>query len=225
MPLTRTGRTARPSGSGRAMVVVDAFSRVSVVIRAPAAASRPASVGVSRGASEATPGRTRSSGRRVPMMPVERRSTSVGRAPNATAVASATRSWSASPAAPVAALADPDVETTALARPERPPPPRPVAKRLAWLRRTGAAANRFGVKTAAAGTASPVAATSARSGRPLALIPIAMPPATKPAGMTACRSTVGRADGSSTCAGSASSVMAPAAAARARSSRPARTRD
>ena len=43
IPVTRIGRTARPSGSGRAIVDVAALVRVSVVRSASAAAARPAS--------------------------------------------------------------------------------------------------------------------------------------------------------------------------------------
>src|SRR5688500_12291822 len=77
----------------------------------------------------------------------------------------------------------------------QPNPPRgspDVAARLARDSRTGAAANVFGVKTAAAAAGPAVVTTTARSGRPEALIPTAIPPALKPAGMTARRSTGGR---------------------------------
>ena len=48
-----------------------------------------------------------------------------------------------------------------------------VAARLAFERSTGAAANAFGVNTAAAAAGPAVVTTRARSGRPEALIPIA----------------------------------------------------
>src|SRR4051812_21216779 len=111
---------------------------------------------------------------------------------------SATTAWSASPAAPVAALAQPLVEMIALAQPNFPSPAGSVAARCAFDRRTGAAAKAFGVKTAAAaaGRRSPsgpgAVATSARSGRPEALIPATPPTATNPPGITARRSTGGR---------------------------------
>jgi hypothetical protein len=57
---------------------------------------------------------------------------------------------------------------------------------------TGAAAKAFGVKTAAAEAPSG-ATTRPRSGRPDALIPAVQPPARKPRGITARRSTSGRA--------------------------------
>jgi hypothetical protein len=55
---------------------------------------------------------------------------------------------------------------------------------------TGAAANAFGVKTAAA-EAPPGATMSPKSGRPEALIPAVEPPVLKPFGSTARRSTTG----------------------------------
>ena len=63
--------------------------------------------------------------------------------------------WSVSPTAPVAALAQPLVEMIASAQPKRPLALCDVAARWACDRRTGAAANAFGVKTAAA-AAGPV---------------------------------------------------------------------
>ena len=74
IPVTRTERTARPSGSGSVIVVVAALTTESVVRSASAAAARPSSLGASVGATAAIPARTMSSGRRVPMIPVERRS-------------------------------------------------------------------------------------------------------------------------------------------------------
>src|SRR5262249_43840752 len=67
-----------------------------------------------------------------------------------------------------------------------------VAARLARDRRTRAAPNAFGVNTAAAAASPAVVTMSATSGRPEALIPAATPPAEKPAGRTARRSTAGR---------------------------------
>ena len=67
-------------------------------------------------------------------------------------------------------------------------PPRlvpPVAGRFARESRTGAAAKRFGVVTAAAGTGPSEATTSARSGLPEALIPAVAPAAANPAGIRA----------------------------------------
>ena len=105
---------------------------------------------------------TLSTGRRVPMIPVERWSTCDRRTPSAAATASPIAAWSASPAGPVAALALPEVAMTARAYPAAASPP-PVAWRLARESRTGAAAKRFGVNTAAAGTGPSVARRSARS--------------------------------------------------------------
>ena len=92
-----------------------------------------------------------SSGSRVPMTPVERWSVrSAAIAQRAGERSAATSAWSASPAAPVAALAEPLVETIASAQPNPPRGSPDVAARCACDSRTGAAANAFGVKTAAA---------------------------------------------------------------------------
>ena len=85
----------------------------------------------------------------------------------------------------MAAFALPLVEMTEFAQPNPPRGSPDVAARLARDSRTGAAANVFGVKTAAAAAGPAVVTTTARSGRPEALIPAASPPALKPAGMTA----------------------------------------
>ena len=66
-----------------------------------------------------------------------------------------------------------------------------VAARFDRDRRTGAAANAFGVNTAAAAAGPPVARINARSGRPEALMPAVVPPARNPAGRAARRSTAG----------------------------------
>ena len=67
-----------------------------------------------------------------------------------------------------------------------------MAARWACDSRTGAAANAFGVKTAAAAAGPAVVTTTARSGRPEALIPAAMPAGPEAGGMAARRSTGGR---------------------------------
>ena len=107
---------------------------------------------VSRSAtSAAAPAATLSSGRRVPMIPVERcrvRGTVVAAEPRPGAAAM--RAGRRRPAAPVAAFAQPLVEMTASAQPNPPRGSSEVAARWAWESRTGAAANAFGVKTAAA---------------------------------------------------------------------------
>ena len=112
-------------------------------------------------------------GRAKPMRPVEQTSTSSTPAPSGPATAAAMRSAATSPAAPVAALAQPLLRMTAAALPA-------VAARWARLTTTGAAQDLFVVKVAAAGTAPDTAATSARSARPPGLIPAAAPFATKP---------------------------------------------
>src|SRR5439155_5962796 len=84
------------------------------------------------------------------------------------------------------------------------------------LRRTGAAAKAFGVKTAAAAagrrpSGPRVVAMTARSGRPDALIPTAVAPATNPPGIAARRSTAGRTGGGADDAGAGSGPAAEVA--------------
>src|SRR6266540_1750442 len=153
------------------------------------------------------PGNTRSSGSRTPMTPVDMTSVRSRRVSNAVASASATAAWSSSPAVPVAALAHPEVTTipslqplSSPSRPRRPASVRRLSARCAWLSRTGAAAKALGVKTAAAAagrrpSGPRVVAMTERSGRPDALIPAAVAPATKPSGIAARLSTAGRTGG------------------------------
>ena len=107
------------------------------------------------------PARHVSTGSRVPISPVDSSSVSLDVAAESRGERPAIAAWSASPAAPVAALAQPLVETTAVAQPP-PSPAGSVAARWACDRRTGAAANAFGVKTAAA-AAGTVAVGAGRS--------------------------------------------------------------
>src|SRR5439155_1811451 len=84
------------------------------------------------------------------------------------------------------------------------------------LRRTGAAAKAFGVKTAAAAagrrpSGPRVVAMTARSGRPDALIPTAVAPATNPPGIAARRSTAGRTGGGAEVAGAGAEPAADVA--------------
>src|SRR4029079_2592203 len=201
IPVTRTARTVCPSRSGSVIVVVATFVTESVVRSASAAAVSPASVGLRVGVIAAIPAPTRSSGRRVPMIPVERRSVCSDVVSRAAARSSAISAWSASPAAPVAALAEPLVALTPVPQPYRPWLPDSVAARCACDRRTGAAAKAFGVKTAAAAALGRTpswpgcVATIARSGRPDALMPATPAPATNPSGIAARRSTGGNAVG------------------------------
>ena len=110
----------------------------------------------------------------IPMRPVEHTSTSVVAQPTASAVSSHMRSASARPCSPVAALALPELSTTAAARP---------SARWRRLICTGAAATRLVVNTPAAATgARSTVATIARSGAPDALMPQASPPASNPVG-------------------------------------------
>ena len=76
---------------------------------------------------------------------------------------------------PVAAFAQPLLRTTPVASP-------PEASRWARLTTTGAAAARFVVNVAAAGTGPCAAATSARSGAPDSLMPQAIPDASEALG-------------------------------------------
>src|SRR5581483_4316908 len=104
--------------------------------------------------------------------PVEHTRTSVGATPRPAPASSHIRPASARPRSPVAALAFPELRTTAAARPS-----------ARWLRVTwtGAAVARFVVKTPAALTARrSLVATIARSGAPDALMPHASPPASNP---------------------------------------------
>jgi hypothetical protein len=71
MPLTVIA-TDEPSRPGTDTIVVAVLTTESVVHNAVAAASSPASSGVSAGQSVASPAATRSIGRRVPMIPVDR---------------------------------------------------------------------------------------------------------------------------------------------------------
>ena len=189
-----------------ALVVVSVVRRASAAC--PSASSVPARPPATTVATAAV---TRSTGSRVPMIPVERWSTWSSGAPTAAATAVPIRAWSASPSGPVAAFALPEVEITARAYPAAASPP-PVAWRLARDSRTGAAANRLGVNTAAAGTGPSSATIRTRSGRPDALIPAVAPAARKPAGMRVTRSTGGNVAGSGSSAASVASVMARAGA-------------
>ncbi len=119
------------------------------------------------------------------MRPVEQTSTSSAAQPRWAATRAHIRSASASPVAPVAALAQPLLRTTAAARPE-------VAARWARLTFTGPAVALLDVNTAAATTGRPSSvATRDRSGSPLALIPQATPAATNPSGEVTPLMTLG----------------------------------
>ena len=186
MPLTRMS-WSEPSAPGKATETVATLVVESVVRRATAAASKSAPVAARAGTSAAMPAATRSSGSRVPMTPVERWRTSAVPMPRASATSSPTRAWSASPAAPVAALAQPLVETIARTQPSEAS----SAEREA---RIGAAAKAFGVKTAAAAAGPPPATIRARSG-PAAGLDAGREGSRprKPAGMRARRSTARQA--------------------------------
>ena len=160
----------------------------------PRPAARPSSPLPAPARAAARPRPTLSSGSRVPMIPVEGGAIVASSMPSADAASiAATSAWSASPSAPVAAFAQPLVETIAVAQPKPPAPP--VGGREVGVdRRTGAAANAFGVNTAPRppGPRRRSDERAARSGRPEALIPAAPPPATNPAGMRAAARPAGR---------------------------------
>ena len=114
IPLTWTVAVPPPA-RGKAICVPAIFVRESVVRSPTAAASRLAgSVPRPLSISAAIPAVTLSTGRRVPMRPVESVRIRSGWLPRAVASAAATSAWSAIPAAPVAALAQPLVEMTAI---------------------------------------------------------------------------------------------------------------
>ncbi len=154
-----------------ALTVRRATLRARSVVRIPSANdSKPPAW--SAGASAAMPGSILAIGSRWPMTPVEATRTSVRSAPSASAVSATMRRASARPPGPVQALALPLLTTTARTRPL---PRRSIARDT----RTGAAATRLRVNTAAA-LAGCWHAIIARSGAPLALIPARMAPLRKP---------------------------------------------
>ena len=116
----------------------------------------------------------------TPMTPVDATSTDDESAPSACAVRPHISRACCIPSAPVHALAQPLLTTIAWI-----PPPVAACSRET---RIGAACARFVVNTAAA-TAGTSQAMTARSGRPLALIPHATPAARKPAGAVTLPST------------------------------------
>jgi hypothetical protein len=110
-----------PLGPAISSVVVASLIFVSVVIMAPATASRPASVAARwarGGSSRCGP----SMGKRTPMTPVDTARVRSGSVTSSDASVLQTSAWSVSPSMPVAALAEPDVATIASAQPKRPPP-------------------------------------------------------------------------------------------------------
>ena len=113
-----------------------------------------------------------SMGSGTPISPVEHTTTSSAAHPRLSALSSHIRRASRRPGSPVAALAFPELSTTAAARPSR---------KWSLLTCTGAACTRFVVNTAVAGTGRrSVVATRARSSTASGLMPHAMPPASKP---------------------------------------------
>ena len=228
MPDTVTA-TSVPSAAGSASRTVAHFGRESVVMSARAAATRASSrMDSSSGMRAAIASAMRSTGRRVPITPVEKASEWLRAIPSAAARSPARWSWSASPEAPVAAFAEPEVDRIASAQPDPVGPSPPVSARWARVSRTGEAANALRVKTPAAAAGPAVVAMTAKSGRPDCLIPIGTPRARKPAGITARSSAAGRSGASGArlaCASAAvTPLTGPAHAVRARSSRGGRGR-
>src|SRR5258708_4285015 len=117
--------------------------------------------------------RTFSTGRYWLMPPVEARATAAGSTPAASAAAPWVLAASSRPRPPVAALAQPELTSTARSAP---------SVQRSWLRSTGAAAAPDEVKRAALTGSAASLRSSPRSGRPLGLRPAATPPARNPAG-------------------------------------------
>ena len=156
---------------------------------ASAAAARPAS-------SSARVGATARPGRRHP---VERQARAdepggqvqdvrSGRCPARRPRGPAIASWSASPAAPVAAFAQPLVETTAAPSRSRRAGPRTVAARFAREQADRRGRERVRGEDRGRGRRPAGRDDQARSGRPEALMPAAAPPArSRPAGRPVAR--------------------------------------
>src|SRR5262245_35716159 len=158
--------------SPRSASATDSLRTVSVVMSACAARWPASAPGASSSTSFGMPASTGAIGIGMPMRPVEHTSTSVAATPRPSAASSHMRSASARPVSPVAALALPELSTTAAARP---------SARWRRLICTGAAVARLVVKTPAALTGARFAvATSDRSGAPEALMPQAIPAASNP---------------------------------------------
>src|SRR5680860_1557685 len=145
---------------------------VSVVRMASAAASALAPSGPSWATRPGMPASSGAIGNGIPISPVEHTRTSAGSTPRPAAVRSHIRRASALPAGPVAALALPELSTTAAAWP---------SWRCSRVTSTGAAVARLVVNTPAAVTGrAGLTATTARSATPASFTPQASPPATNP---------------------------------------------
>src|SRR5258706_6268085 len=144
------------------------FATVSVVRIASAARSKPR--GESASTARGMPSRRRSIGRSRPITPVDATWTSRARAPISRATRAVISRASRRPRAPLATFEIPLFTTTPRAR-----APRMCARDTT----TGAPGKRLVVNTAAA-TAGESETISARSGRPLGLMPQAIPAARKP---------------------------------------------
>ena len=144
---------------------------LSVVMMARAAAGPPSRASASWAAS--TPAVILSIGSSSPMRPVEQTAMSSASTPSRAATWPAVARVSAKPAAPVQALAPPELSTTAASC------PRPM---ISSHQRTGAALTRLVVNTPAASYRGPSLTTRATSGSPDDLSPAATPAARKPAG-------------------------------------------
>ena len=161
-----------PNAAGRSSSTSVCLRTVSVVSIASAAALPPATSALSDAASFGMPASTGAIGIGIPIRPVWHTSTSVGAHPSDSAVSVHMRSASDRPTTPVAALALPELSTTAAARRS------PRCVRDTW---TGAAATRLPVNTPAAVTgARSAVAIIDRSGAPAGVMPRARPPASNP---------------------------------------------
>ena len=218
IPATITAR-GRASGPGSSRRTLAALGRVSVVISCSASVPNAASDAVRPlVARRVTGSRSRSTGKREPMSPVETASVSSRSTPRLAARRSPSSAWSRSPTSPVPAFAQPLVERMATVRPA-------AASRWARLRRTGAAGRRLVVNVPATLAGPFVVARIPRSRPPEALMPAATAPARKPAGRRTTSSTGGRSTssgGSEVRESLDTLLMAPAAAARALAPRAAR---
>src|SRR6266853_4572814 len=139
------------------------FGRVSVVIMAWAKVSALCSCDDRAAISSGNFAQSFSAGNRTPMMPVEDGKISEASTLSRFPASRQTFSQARMPSRPVAQLALPEFTTTARIRP-------PVERNAARPTSMGAATTRFVVNSAAAAAPS-ATSTSARSGRPLTLIP------------------------------------------------------
>ena len=149
-----------------------AFLGNASVVRMAAPKSPSPSAASSRRAS-AMPRMTLSVSRGLPITPVEATATRSSSTPATMAPAPCMRAASSSPRRPVAALALPELATTARM---------PVSWQRSWVSRTGAASTPERVKRAALTVSGASQTSRPRSGAPEGLSPQATPAARKPSG-------------------------------------------